>query len=215
MLTFEEFFTKKKIDLVQLQQAEPALFAEFRKEFGPMGEKSFDHSKKFWFNKLRRLYHLKEEPKPAKTEIEMTEIASQAEPLESPTIEQKPAYTPRFKPASAIKPPQDPQTPDKTPASEEKTKPAYQPRFKMQAPVKKEEDADVPKAEPVKTASANQEAKPAGYKPRFNIKTLPVQDAKTDAKEVPDPPYISPAEEKPAAYKPRFNMKNIKPESEE
>jgi hypothetical protein len=215
MLTFEEFFTKKKIDLVQLQKAEPALFAEFKKEFEPMGEKSFDHSKKFWFNKLRRMYHLKEEPKPAKTEIEMTEIASQAEPLESPTIEQKPAYTPRFKPASAIKPPQDPQTPETIPASEDKPKPAYQPRFKMQTSVKKEDDADIPKAEPAKTISENPEAKPAAYKPRFNMKALPVQDVKTDEKEVPDPSDITPTEEKPAAYKPRFNMKNIKPESEE
>lgn len=215
LLTFEEFFTKKKIDLAQLQTAEPALFAEFKKEFGPMGEKSFDHTKKFWFNKLRRMYHLKEEPKPAKTEIEMTEIASQAEPLESPTIEQKPAYTPRFKPATAIKSSQDAPAPDTIPVSEEKPKPAYQPRFKMQAPVKKVEEGDVSKAEPAKTAAESPESKPAAYKPRFNIKTLPVQDTKTEAKEVPDLPDSAPTEEKPAAYKPRFNMKNIKPQSEE
>lgn len=29
-----------------------------------MGEKSFDYSKKFWFNKLRRTCLLREEPKP-------------------------------------------------------------------------------------------------------------------------------------------------------
>ncbi|HCN84949.1 MAG TPA: hypothetical protein DIT07_15230 [Sphingobacteriaceae bacterium] len=213
MLTFEEFFTKKKIDLVQLQKAEPVLFAEFKKEFEPMGEKSFDHSKKFWFNKLRRLYHLKEEPKPAKTEIEMTEIASQAEPLDSPTIEQKPAYTPGFKPAT-IKPSQNPPTPGSNPALKEKPKPAYQSRFKMQTTVKQDDQPIASKVEPAETAPENPEAKPAAYKPRFNMKTVFAQTAKTDEKEVPDSD-ITPSEEKSAAYKPRFNMKNIKPKSEE
>ena len=68
-MTFEEFFIKKKIDLVQLKSAEPGLFSEFKSHFELMGEKSFDQVKKFWFNKLRRSYHLKEEPKPAKETI--------------------------------------------------------------------------------------------------------------------------------------------------
>lgn len=174
MLTFEEFFTKKKIDLAQLQQAEPALFAEFKKDFEPMGEKSFDHSKKFWFNKLRRIYHLKEAPKPPKTEIEITEIASQAEPLESPTMEQKPAYTPRFKPSLAVKPAEAP-APEASDAAEElteqKPKPAYQPRFKMQSISKQEktEETSIPQPE---TRDEQPETKPAAYKPKFNMKNI-------------------------------------------
>lgn len=60
-MTFEEFFTKKKIDLKALKAADEPLFEEFRAHYSAMGEKSFDHSKKFWFNKLRKSYHLAEE----------------------------------------------------------------------------------------------------------------------------------------------------------
>lgn len=63
-MTFEEFLIKKKIDPVQLKNTEQALFSEFSSNFNEMGEKSFDHSKKFWFNKLRRANPLKEVPKP-------------------------------------------------------------------------------------------------------------------------------------------------------
>ncbi len=44
-MTFEDFFNKKRIDLVALKAAEPGLFAEFEKHFTQMGEKSFDHTK--------------------------------------------------------------------------------------------------------------------------------------------------------------------------
>jgi hypothetical protein len=70
MLTFEEFFRKKKIDLQQLQVSEPALFAEFSKHYPLMGEKSFDHTKKYWFNGLRRTYPLKEIVKPHAVQAE-------------------------------------------------------------------------------------------------------------------------------------------------
>jgi hypothetical protein len=62
-MTFEEFFKKKRIDLAALQSGEPGLFSEFRKHFEQMGEKSFDHTKKYWFNKLRLQYHLAPELK--------------------------------------------------------------------------------------------------------------------------------------------------------
>ncbi len=61
-MTFEEFFQKKKIDLVQLELNEKELFEEFRAHYEVMGPKSFDHTKKFRFNKLRLKYPLKEEP---------------------------------------------------------------------------------------------------------------------------------------------------------
>jgi hypothetical protein len=82
-MTFEEFFIKKKIDLDALHKAEPALYEEFKLHYAEMGPKSFDHTKKYWFNNLRKLYHLKEEPK-----------------TEAPA--EKKTYTPKFKPPSSM-----------------------------------------------------------------------------------------------------------------
>lgn len=106
-MTFEEFFIKKKINLNQLKAAEPVLFEEFRYDYSQMGEKSFDHTKKYWFNKLRRLYHLKSEPKQELQTTEINHLATQAEPLSSPTIADKPGYIPRFKPGMGSKPKQE------------------------------------------------------------------------------------------------------------
>ena len=57
-MTFEEFFAKKKIDLEALKQADPGLYDECRSHYEQMGEKSFDHTKKYRFNKLRHAYPL-------------------------------------------------------------------------------------------------------------------------------------------------------------
>ena len=69
-MTFDEFFTKKRIDLAAFEKAEPALLSEFKTHYEQMGEKSFDHTKKYWFNKLRRQYHLAPEIKTEKPQIE-------------------------------------------------------------------------------------------------------------------------------------------------
>lgn len=175
MITFEEFFYKKKIDLQQLQQAEPGLFAEFENHYSLMGEKSFDHSKKFWFNKLRRLYHLKEE-KP----VEKSQLAARAEPLDSPSKEIKPGYTPRFKQKTAQPEVRETNT-ENEPEERAKIqpKPAYQPRFKPHA-IKQETTAEEgaqpsETTKPVESASEDENekdekpkdlVKPA-YKPRF------------------------------------------------
>src|SRR3954470_12456465 len=99
-MTFEEFFKKKRIDLTALQSGEPRLFSEFKTHFEQMGEKSFDHTKKYWFNKLRLQYHLAPETK--------TEKVPMANPLAEQTITETLAETtspppnvgfkPRFKP---------------------------------------------------------------------------------------------------------------------
>ena len=68
-MTFDEFFKKKRIDLAALEKAVPALFSEFKDHFERMGEKSFDHTKKYWFNKLRRQYQLAPEIKTEKPHI--------------------------------------------------------------------------------------------------------------------------------------------------
>src|ERR1700760_4886553 len=99
-MTFEEFFRKKKIDLAALGKAEPTLFAEFKTHFEQMGEKSFDHTKKYWFNKLRLTYQLAPEPKVEKVVIE-NRLAEQTitETLEERTAPSaKVGFTPRFKP---------------------------------------------------------------------------------------------------------------------
>jgi hypothetical protein len=110
-MTFEEFLIKKKIDPVQLKNVEQAFFDEFKRLFIEMGEKSFDHSKKFWFNKLRRANPLPEDVKvESKIEESRNTIPEQNIALSSlpengdKTVNQqeesekpKPAFKPRFK----------------------------------------------------------------------------------------------------------------------
>src|SRR3569833_862171 len=103
-MTFDEFFTKKKIDLTALGKAEPALFSEFRSHFEQMGEKSFDHTKKYWFNKLRLQYHLAPEVKEEKVRT-ANPLAEQTitETLEEGPPAQKVGFTPRFKAGTTAK----------------------------------------------------------------------------------------------------------------
>lgn len=110
-MTFEEFLLKKKIDPVQLKKVEQAFFDEFKSLFIEMGEKSFDHSKKFWFNKLRRANPLPEEIKvEPKIEESRNTIPEQSSALSSlpdnnhkilnqqeESEKPKPAFKPRFK----------------------------------------------------------------------------------------------------------------------
>ncbi|HQT22663.1 MAG: hypothetical protein B7X86_07960 [Sphingobacteriales bacterium 17-39-43] len=191
-MTFEEFLIKKKIDAIQLKDKDQAFFSEFESHFLQMGEKSFDHSKKFWFNKLRRAYHLKEEPKPVKEEAKIDEIPASAQNKsvnEAINLE-KPAYVPRFKAASAQKADQSAQNIESDPT------PAYVPRFKAAIKTaEKEEDTSQNKEE------SEEKAKPI-YKPRFKAQ-IPAQEEK-----LPEMPAEAiPQSDEPAAkpaYKPRF-----------
>jgi hypothetical protein len=99
-MTFEEFFTKKRIDLAALQQGEPALFSEFKMHYEQMGEKSFDHTKKYWFNKIRRQYNIPPEVKTEKPKIE-NQLAEQTvtESLEE-LAKPKLGFVPKFKTAA-------------------------------------------------------------------------------------------------------------------
>ena len=149
-MTFEEFFSKKKIDLAALQKAEPSLFAEFKTHFGQMGEKSFDHTKKYWFNKLRRRFHLVPEIKTEKPAIAnplaeqtITESLLETIPPASPA---KVGFVPRFKAVNIQKQViNEDDIPEKLPE-------------RLQEPGEKPEEPNTPK--------------PA-YKPRFNIKNIP------------------------------------------
>lgn len=224
-MTFEEFFNKKRIDLGLMRDAEPALYSEFKSHFELMGEKSFDHTKKFWFNKLRHLYHLAEPAKKAITQEE-TQIASQAEPLSSPTIEQgsaaiqpptvqeakpsaapKPGFRPRSIPSAAAKAAEAPRTaepdmPLDKPAAPV-SKPGFKPRNVKPVSGKLSDDAQNTASRPGQDipsgASEGNKAnipKPA-YKPRFNAGKVSEHTEK-ELDEQPKP-----------AYKPRFNVKNV------
>ncbi|HEX8377041.1 MAG TPA: hypothetical protein VF602_04435 [Pedobacter sp.] len=202
-MTFEEFFTKKKIDLVSFEKAEPVLYTEFKSHFWAMGEKSFDHTKKFWFNKLRRLYHLAP-PAKAVTQVE-TAIASQAEPLSSPTIEQQPAFTPRFKSANINKA-------ESAPEEEVEVKPVAKPAFKPRnIPPKPAEPAS---EETTAELSNPPAAKIPGFKPR-NIKSATEQNltsAESKTEESPTEASNNSSPSKAPGFKPR-NIKSVAAEN--
>jgi hypothetical protein len=133
-MTFEEFLIKKKIDAIQLKAKESAFFSEFESHFLQMGEKSFDYSKKFWFNKLRRAYPLKEEPKPVKEEPGTPAFVLKQSPSHE-INQEKPAYIPRFKVAATQKEDLS------TLKTESNSPPTYVPRFKPSL-TKKDPGAD-------------------------------------------------------------------------
>ncbi len=196
MLLFEEFFKKKKIDLGSLQQSEPGLFSEFKEHYEQMGEKSFDHTKKFWFNKLRHQFPLPPEVKAERLRPE-NQIAEQtvSDMLTVPPVADqiqeghKPGgFKPRFKSPTAT-PAGDASKADETSATEtpstNDTKPAevptakvgFKPRFKPGVTTSKPVEptaagtAEAGPSEPTKEADAPQEqAAPVanvGFKPRF------------------------------------------------
>jgi hypothetical protein len=206
-MTFEEFFNKKRIDLVALKAGEPGLFAEFEKHFTQMGEKSFDHTKKYWFNKLRLQYHLAPEQKPEKMHLEnrlaeQTIVETLTDTIPAPSA----GFKPRFKAGMAAKPAETPEGKVETPAIETTTpaaetkepsaetapestapKPAFKPRFNMKMAAPKSAEAEVAKPEtgPAKEAtepmpSAETDAPKPGFKPRFNMKTMAPKPAETE-----------------------------------
>lgn len=237
-MTFEEFFTKKKIDLARLKRAKPDLYEEFRDHYTQMGEKSFDHTKKYWFNRLRKDYLLEEVDLPP-VKVKASEILPTASDTEAPSSAMptsKPAgFTPRFKPAvtkpvtkveksentsTEDKPPTEPQTPQKaaTPSGfKPRFKPGITPETKKQQP---EED----------TEKSTASAKPLGFKPRFKAGVTEVnkvvEEPKTEApapeESAPQstPPITSQENQvptKPLGFKPRFKagVTQTKPKAEE
>jgi len=228
-MEFAEFFKKKRIDLSALEQAEPALFSEFKTHYEQMGEKSFDHTKKYWFNKTRRQFPLAVEIKTEKPHIanplaEQTITESLTETQEKPDVPTpKTGFTPRFKAGAMAKPTGSTETP---PATENKTEPerpevavpkvGFTPRFKagVTQPIEPVENAPFAENE---TESEKPEA-PApkvGFTPRFKagvtkpiapIENLPIIEEEKTTEEKP----VENTDVKPA-YKPKFNIKNIPP----
>ncbi|MBC7654433.1 MAG: hypothetical protein H7098_08165 [Oligoflexus sp.] len=173
-MTFQEFFLKKKIDLEALQTNKPDLFSEFKEHYSLMGSKSFDHTKKYWFNNLRQTFPLSEEKenelkeafKPQ--EIPKSDIITQPKETFNET---KPTagFKPRFK-VSVIK------TEEKTDdiLSTETTSlpvikpPGFKPRFKAAA-IKLTNEAEISVVKETLTNEVIPEniSKPSGFKPRF------------------------------------------------
>jgi len=215
-MTFEEFFKKKRIDVVAFEKSNPALLFEFKNHFEQMGEKSFDHTKKYWFNKLRLQYHLAPEVKTEKVHIE-NQLAEQtvAEALsEADVVAPKPGFTPRFK-APAPKPVEG----EGTKSEEPETKPAagFTPRFKPGVT----KPAEPASAE--ETPSAPEKPK-VGFTPRFKAGvTKPVETEEETKAADATPPVVAEnadqpvASEKPKGFTPRFKagvIKGAKPETE-
>ncbi|SFB77223.1 hypothetical protein SAMN05421747_1012 [Parapedobacter composti] len=189
-MTFEDFFAKKKIDLAQFQRARPDLYQEFRQHYALMGEKSFDHTKKYWFNRLRKEFQLTtEEVTDGKTDEPNPNKSVRTDKVDAKAI---PAgFKPRFKAGTArAKTDEEPTQPQEkndnvestsTSAAEQPQPPAkplgFKPRFKAgtTAPAKTDEEPAQPRekndtAEPTSTPAAEQSqppAKPLGFKPRY------------------------------------------------
>ncbi len=213
-MTFEEFFKKKRIDLSALQKAEAGLFSEFKTHYTEMGEKSFDHTKKYWFNKLRRQFPLAVEVKTEKPKIP-NPLAEQTitESLDEQIVTPKTGFVPRFK-ANIAKPAAEDKTeePAVTPPA---PKPGFTPRFKaanLPKPV-----AEEPEAAKSEEATPTPAPPKPGFTPRFKAANMPSSAVEPDEKapETDVPSATKPAaiptentEAKPA-YKPRFNPKNI------
>ncbi|MDB5153511.1 MAG: hypothetical protein JWR54_2262 [Mucilaginibacter sp.] len=227
-MTFEEFFKKKKIDLVTFEQGEPALFSEFKIHYEQMGEKSFDHTKKYWFNKLRLRFPASPEVKVEKVAIENT-LAEQT--ITETLIETTPppsniGFKPKFK-AGLTKPAEIASQPKED--TEQASPPpniGFKPKFRagITTPAEPKPDIEPTPATDKPAENTEQATPPAslGFKPKFKAEVTktsaaPVPEKKEEPKADETTATDQPAEDDEAkpAYKPRFNVKNIKPKSEE
>lgn len=203
-MTFEEFFKKKRIDLDALEKGNPALFFEFKTHFNQMGEKSFDHTKKYWFNNLRKIYHLAAEIKTEKSKIE-NQLAEQtvtdslneaAEATPAPKL----GFVPKFR-ANVTKPAED------IPAEEKKEdiptapKPGFTPRFKA-ANMAKPADAPASEEKPAGETPAPTTPKP-GFTPRFKAGVTKPADTAPAAEEKKEEEAPAPAPPQ-LGFKPKF-----------
>jgi hypothetical protein len=220
-MTFEEFFKKKKIDLTLLQNGEPALFAEFKNHYEQMGEKSFDHTKKYWFNQLRRRFPLPPEVKAEKVHIE-NRLAEQtvADTLTDPATPTV-GFKPRFKAGVVNKLDAEQPLPKEEKSAETLTPTpnmGFKPKFKANmAPKPAEEKNEATDQE--KPAAPDAPKPPMGFKPKFRAAAPPPvtdepvkpdEPAEQKTDEPTQEPSIEPAT-KPAGFKPRFNMNKMKP----
>ncbi|GAB3925083.1 hypothetical protein [Mucilaginibacter myungsuensis] len=229
-MTFEEFFTKKKISLPQLQSGEPSLFTEFKNHYEQMGEKSFDHTKKYWFNQLRRRFPVSADIKVEKVDIanpiaEQTVMDVLTAPATEPTAPAT-GFRPRFRAAAT-----PPKTEEQTPASQEaKTDPAdatpatgFKPRFRAGATKQAEEPSeevksDITEGPKAETPAETEIAKPTtSFKPRFKAGvTKPVEETLPETiAEASSEKSVEAEAPKPAVgFNPQFKAGVTKPAEE-
>lgn len=179
-MTFDEFFKKKKISLVAFEKEQPALFSEFKVHFEQMGEKSFDHTKKYWFNRLRLRFPAPPEVKAEKVLIE-NPLAEQTinEALSETPVQTTPdvGFKPRFKPGVTKPVASAPETAkdetEKLIQSTEAAAPApavgFKPRFKAGVTKPVEPVPDTKPAQEAQKPKQNENlpVSPVGFKPRF------------------------------------------------
>ncbi|WP_333865243.1 hypothetical protein [Sphingobacterium sp.] len=220
-MTFEEFFIKKKIDLKALQAADGPLFEEFKAHYSAMGEKSFDHSKKFWFNKLRKSFHLKEEEIPAAKPAVKQAVIDKPTDTSSAEATKPAGFKPRFK--GAITPAVDEakttpksEAPDSAKTGADSAPAGFKPRFKAGVTKAPDTAASTPASEETTGETAPSAPKPKGFKPRFKagVTKAPDTAASTPASEeaMEETTLSAP---KPTGFKPRFKAGATKTESSE
>jgi hypothetical protein len=195
------------------------LFSEFKDHFEQMGEKSFDHTKKYWFNKLRRRF-----PIPLEVKTEKVHIAN---PLAEQTItesliEPGTVATQEDKKEIPTEEPQPPTT--ETPAPKIGFKPRFNAGMIKPKPVENETPAEkkeeVP-AEDIQPPVAGTPVSKMGFKPRFNAAMMKPKPAESEEpveekkEEVPaEEPSATEAPTPKLGFKPRFNAKNLPKKSE-
>ncbi|WP_159632983.1 hypothetical protein [Sphingobacterium composti Ten et al. 2007 non Yoo et al. 2007] len=219
MLTFEEFFIKKKIDLSALRKADESLFFEFKDHYAQMGEKSFDHSKKFWFNRLRKVHPLAEEAEVVKKETNVvlpadTKIPSKHQITTAAPTAKPAGFKPRFKAPIKTNVEEVISEQPNIDATEVavSAKPAgFKPRFKAgvtKTPSTEESIKGVTPVENKEEITSEPASKPAGFKPRFKAgvtKSTPTEETIKDVPPVENKEEItSEPANKPAGFKPRF-----------
>jgi hypothetical protein len=240
-MTFEEFFLKKRIDLKQLAENDAVLFSEFKLHYEQMGPKSFDHTKKYWFNELRHKY-------PAVRPEKAKETLATEKPVQTATEPalKKQGFSPVFKRKPVAETPIDPLKPpvsadEITPANvEEIVKPAFKPRFiKTPSIIKTDKASETPATnseKPIEKPAYQPKFKPAlakkdpvaenpeetpaqtpiekkeGYQPRF--KPNMVKDKDNTAPNLPEKAGENTEAAKPDGYKPRFKPSMAKKNDE-
>jgi len=208
-MDFEEFFKKKKIDLDALQKVEPALFSEFKTHYGAMGEKSFDHTKKYWFNKLRLQFPAPAEIKTEKVKID-NPLAEQTitESLSEQTVPApKLGFVPKFK--ANIPKPTEPATENKTEQELTATpapKLGFTPKFKAANVAKPivEQPEETPTAEAPVTPPAPPKL---GFTPKFKAANMPKPVADQPKETTPAEPPATPAPK--LGFTPKFKAANM------
>ncbi|MVZ66309.1 hypothetical protein GQF61_10605 [Sphingobacterium sp. DK4209] len=218
MLTFADFFAKKKIDIKALKKAEPALYQEFAAHYELMGEKSFDHSKKFWFNRLRKNFLLEEAIVETSPKKPIQESESNSIKVEGTTS--KPAgFRPKIKIALNNPTNEANAIVENEVSGETETKPAVQPKDNPQTaqgidPIT-EKQVENPNEKAKKAA-------PSGFKPRFKASNLPkkienenLDDTPSNSEESTNTNEEKTAAAKPAGFKPRFKAANLPKKIEE